>query len=445
MVLPWVVWLAAAMAWTGARQTAVRASVPCTMEPDNVHAVIVVERDTLRTLPRDPGIRFTSATRTSRMSDSLVLRADERTAAARVRLVRMDSLTRNFFVRRGVVAAEPQAVIVAAEHDASCRFLRYRDTVSWTRVGDRGYIAGTLALDTTGLPVIVVSSPRAAPYPRQRALAVNARAADTLATPDAVFEFEAITAARSQAAFAPMRAQTPRSARQFALHPPLRAWYARHTTDAEREPLRTWMRDEVLLPRASLYDRARTRLRGTFVVTVRSGADTMQWTARTFEHVAGPWEERDSVRSTADLMRRPWASGHRVDVMLAPRISDLPQYLVGHSGNGDGSLTFTLADPPEASDTARTSPVDGELRLRLRPLRSTMRTALLRFRSAQDEESLRWAAAGDTVPVEAWRTVHIPLTFRFGRRDGVLVDQRLGDVAVRIVRLDTIGIRPQPR
>lgn len=444
MTIPWILTLMSV--WAGAHLLPRTAPVPCMQEPDNVHAVIVVERDTARLLPSDPGIRFASSSRTTRMADSLVLRPGELSPAARVRLVRMDSVTRELFRSRGIAAAEPQAVIVAAQYDAACRFTRYRDTAAWTRVGDRGYIAGTLAADTSRLPAIVVSDPKSSPYPRQRGLAHNARADDVLASVDAVFAFAEIVAARSHASFARMMARLPAPAHRTELYLPLRTWYTRNTAEAEREPLRSWMRNEILMPRAPLYDDAQTRLRGTFVVTLRTGNDTLQWNTRSFERIVGPWEERDSVRTVADLMRRPWAAGHRIGAMVATRVEDLPRYEVGSDPNGDAAqLSFMLADPPDASDTIRTPRVAGELRLSLWRVHPRARAVLRRFNAPTDEEFLQWQAARDTVPIDAWRTVHIPLTFRFDRRDDVLVDERIGDVSVKIVRLDTIGIRRQPR
>ena len=64
--------------------------------------------------------------------------------AARVTLLRVDSVTRQRLAEAGVRDSQPVAFITAAPYRADCRPVRWTDSVPFAVVGETGYVRATL-------------------------------------------------------------------------------------------------------------------------------------------------------------------------------------------------------------------------------------------------------------------------------------------------------------
>jgi hypothetical protein len=143
-----------------------------------------VERDT--TLPISPVqarvMSYSSVP--SSAADSLLAGGGTLMPAARVRLLQVDSATRQVFVGAGLTDEQPSAFIRAEPYRADCRIIRWTDSVPWVQRGDTGYARATLAPREDwigGVPVLVIRDVWNYPYPRQRGLAYGSSSSAALA------------------------------------------------------------------------------------------------------------------------------------------------------------------------------------------------------------------------------------------------------------------------
>lgn len=279
----------------------------CTLLPGSVMAVARVEQDTMLPLVNSRLQATSFSTPPARPGAPQVAGPDTPMPSARVRLTRLDSATRAEFAAAGIRDREPTAYIQARPYGADCRALVWNDTVAWVRRGEIGYIVATLAPREAwinNIPVLVIPDTWNYPYPRQQGLLMRfaqQASGEPLATAEALFDFTVSNPGANPDRFGPGLPDSVSDANMLA-------WARAHMEQADREPIRRMLRSVILRHDMARIVKRPSRLRGSYRVTVSAADSTATWWFRTVDKPAFRWEGPDSLRSTADFVRAPYAT-----------------------------------------------------------------------------------------------------------------------------------------
>ena len=419
--------------------TAAGAISACRTVPGATLALLRVERDT--TLPHSPGgaAQFSMSVVPASAEDSLLATPGTPMPAARVRLLRLDPVTRATLASHGVAEREPMALLRAAPYRADCRAIRWEGSDPFMVPGEVGYVRATLAprehwIGST--PLLVVDETWKYPYPRRRSLAYGAAAAGRLASAEAMFGLElALEAAR------------PRSREEFAAGVRARrdravAWARANPESVELEPVRALLRAAVLESDWTLVEEIPSRLRGTYRVEVEAGGERRAWFFRTHDRPGYRWGEADSLRATAELLANPYAPGYRLAGYAAGTLDSLPNATPW--GPPSIPLAWLAADDrPTAPGNAARGTLAGMLEFQLGAAPETLWDEL---------EALAppWSAVDSAMRARfniprSRSQPRVPLTIRLDASGGVRADTTLDAggrrVRVRLERVDTLSLR----
>jgi hypothetical protein len=256
----------------------VAAGAMCSLVPGSTLALVSVERDT--TLTRSP-----SPARKSSMSGVPTSAYDSRLAtestpmpAARVRLLQVDSSTRDALAQAGIRDREPIVLLRAAPYRADCRPIRWTDTIPFAVRGETGFVRATVAPReqwVNGVPVLIVPDAWKYPYPHRRVLAYGAGLAAPLASATAMYSLSTLLDMPLELGEA-ARASSDRERARRAM-----AWARAHPVDAELEPARGLVRNALLAADMAVARQLPSRLRGSYRVDVHADGQHGSWYFRT--------------------------------------------------------------------------------------------------------------------------------------------------------------------
>ncbi len=280
----------------------------CSLAPLPTHAVVEVLRDTMLAFGGGESDVSTSDLGARRSGQRLT--RDTPMPAGRVRLMALDSATRAQLANEGITAREPEVYLKAAPYGPDCRGVMWRDSTPFVVPGERGYVRAMLTSREAWIgtvPVLLVPDAWSYPYPRRRPYGVADTA--TLASPDARFAVELML-------FRPLRTAAARpgeeEVREQRTRTQVMAWAAQNTTQANREPLRSIVRNFVLESDWRDAERTPSRLRGTYRVEVRVNSAVYIWSFRTQPQLAYRLSEIEAQRSTDDVLASPHIAGYRL-------------------------------------------------------------------------------------------------------------------------------------
>ncbi len=413
----------------------------CTLMAGATLALIRVEQDT--TLPFAPAVSRAMSMSGLRggPQDSLLATPTTLMPAARVRLLQLDSTTRDALAVHGVTNSQPIAFIRAAPYRADCRTIRWTDTVPFVERGEVGYVRATLAPRAQwidGVPLLVIPDAWNYPYPRRRGLAFGIAPDVPLASAEAMFSLNAVLEMpRPVSAEGRIAADSARRTRAIA-------WARANPAPAELEPVRSLVRRAVLEPDWEVAKRIPSRLRGTYRVDLEVGGERGTWFFRTHDRPGYSWRARDSLQTTAELLASPYVSAYR----LVGYAAASPDSLLGSSPSGPRRVPLVwlaTADRPTAPDSHARRALSSVLEFMLAAAPERLWNdleALVPRRSARDSAML--ARLNRTVP-RGEKQPQIPLTVRLDARNGIRSDTTLlvRGRALRVVlqRLDTLSVR----
>ena len=410
------------------------------MAPPPTIALLRVERDT--TLPYTPvhvtpmsysGVRQSPA-------DSLLVMPGDPMPAARVRLLRMDSTTRQSLTEAGVSDSPPAAFITASPYRADCRTVRYMDSVPFVEPGEVGFVRASLVPAerwTNGTPVLVISQVWQYPYPHRRGIAFAAAPDAPLASAETMYS---LTIALEM----PRRLEPYE--RRVAQHDQLDralSWARDNAAVAELEPARTMLRRAVL---GIDWERARSmksRMRGTYRVDLELGGERGTWFLRTHDKPGYSWDRIDSLQSIAALVHSPTIAGYRLAGVAAGSLDSLPDEYA--RGRDRGPLIWLgTSDRPTTPGNDSVVALDGELMFHLNAAPEWLWDAL---EDLVPPPSRRDSLLSAQVrrPIERGRLQpRVPLTVHLDGLGAVRADTSLsvrgGMLRVVLERIDTISI-----
>lgn len=301
----------------------------CELAPAESRAVVRVERDSLAHVsmagefaaPRGQVVALADF----RYADSSTL-----LPTARVRLLRMDSAMRAALVAAQVRDSAPMAYMQARPFAGDCRLIAWPDSTPWVRVGEDGYVEGTLAPRAQWIddrPTLLVHDALSFPYPRRYLASISwprptVMRRGPFASIDAFFSFREMRA-RARVALMQWRRGKPmveiNAENGSILREHTLTWARANVADAARAPLDDAIRQEVLSTQSQRFGEHLSRVRGTYEVqftalhftTANSVADTVvRWWMRTADVPLSRWIELDSARSVADVVTHPYAAGY---------------------------------------------------------------------------------------------------------------------------------------
>ncbi len=416
----------------------------CTLVPGRTLALVRVEQDT--TLPFAPaGLRPMSGSGVrAGPGDSLLATPETLMPAARVRLLQVDSTTREILAASGITDRQPVAFIRAAPYRADCRTIRWTGTIPFVEQGEVGYVRATLAPTehwVDGVPLIVIPDVWNYPYPRRRGLAFGVPPDVPLAPADAMFSLNAtLEMPHPMSEEASAAADSTRRIRAMA-------WARANPAAAELEPVRTQVRRAVLATDWRAVSRIPSRLRGTYRVDMELGGEQATWFFRTHDRAGYSWRARDSLATTADLLASPYVAGYQLvgfaagspDSLLTTMPSSLPwPPLVWLSTN----------DRPTAPGNEARRALPGELEFLLTAAPERLwddLEALVPPPSAAD--SLLLARSNRPI-VRERKQPRIPITVRLDASGGIRADTSLvvngRTLRVILERVDAVSISPRP-
>ena len=416
----------------------------CTLAPGRTLALLRVERDT--TLPFSPArvepMSYSGVPRSA--ADSLLATPGTPMPAARVRLLQVDSTTRDALVRAGISDSQPMAFIRGAPYRADCRTIRWTDSVPWVQRGDTGFARATLAPRghwIGGVPVLVIPEVWYYPYPRQRGLAYGAPPDAVLAPADAMYslsislEVPRVIGPRDASA-AP---DTARRARALA-------WARLHPAASELEPARSLVRRAVLDVDWAELTRTPSRLRGTYRVIMESDGVRGTWYFRTHDRPGYSWRDADTVRTTANLLASPHAAGYMLAGYAAGASDELPTASPTGSAMRRAPLVWlAAADRPTAPGNHGRSTLPGALEFKLSAAPVSLWDHLEAFvRPLSPMESELLARMRRQIE-RAERQPRLPLTLRVDAAGGVRGDTVLTrqgtTLRVSLARIDTLSVK----
>jgi hypothetical protein len=419
------------------------ASALCSLEPAPTIALLRIERDT--TLPYTP-VRATplsySGVRRS-PADSILVAPGDPMPAAHVRMLRLDSTTRQSLTAAGVSDSQPAAFITAAPYRADCRTIRYTDSIPFAIPGDVGFVRASLApsehwIDDT--PVFVVRQVWLYPYPHRRGIAFAAAPDAPLVSAEAMYR---LTLALEM----PRRLSTDaRDEAERARRDRAHSWARENPGDAELEPARTLVRRAILAPDWDAARRLTSRLRGTYSVEFELGRASGTWFFRTHDKPGYRWDRADSLQTIAELLDLPAIPGYTLAGQAAAERDSLPAAYP--RGGVRGPLIWLgSSDRPTIPGSDSLLALAGELMFHMSAAPERLWDALQHLvppMSARDSALM----AAMRMPIERARLQpQIPLTLHLDGLGGVRADTTLntggGVLRVRLERVDTLAlVRP---
>ena len=413
----------------------------CTLMPGRTLALLRVEKDT--TLPFAVGgvepMSFSGVPTGPR--DSLLATPATQMPAARVRLLRVDSVTRSILLSQGITDGQPIAFIRAAPYRADCRTIRWIDSIPFAQRGEVGYVRGILSppeLWIGGVPVLVIPDVWNYPYPRRRSLAFFAAPDAQLASAEAMFSINALLEIpRFASAQARIAADSVIRARALA-------WARANAAAADLEPLRAQVRRAILGADWNTVERVPSRLRGTYRVDLEADGDRSSWFFRTYDRPGSVWRGPDSLQKTADLIVSPYVNGYRLVGYAARSVDSL--LATETRGSIRAPLVWlTTTDRPTAPGNNARRAFTGILEFYLAAAPEQRWNDLEAFVPRQSaRDSVMMARMNFTIPRER-KQPQLPLTVQLDERGGVHADTTLsvGNRAMRVVlqRIDTLSIK----
>ena len=356
--------------------------------------------------------------------------------AARVRLLQLDSVTRDLLARAGVTDSQPAAFIRAAPYGADCRTIRWTDTTPWVVTGDVGFMRATLATRESWIrevPVFVIPEVWYYPYPRQRGLGFGTPRDAPLTPADAMYSLH-------------IAFELPPAVGDTARRPRAMAWARAHPAAAELEPARSIIREAVLRRDWEEMGRVPSRLRGTYRVTVESGDARGTWLFRTYGLPSHSWREVEAARSTADVLASPHAAGYQLVGFAAPTREALPEIALRGSREPDGPrIWLGAADRLTAPGNDARRTFAGALEFGLRAAPMHLWDHLEPFVPPPTALDSAFLAEGiGSTGERADRRPRLPLTLRIDARGVVLADTTLRQggqsLRVSLERVDTAWV-----
>lgn len=312
---------AAAIALASRHPTA-DALLRCTMRPGTVRIVGTVEDTTPLTVRRAPAELTSGSMVQPGAGDSLLVTDSTLLPTAWVRVSHLDAATRASLTALGVTDATPRVIVQARPYRADCRGVRWTEREPWVVPSPQPmyFHNATLAPRESwydDVPTFVVYGGWQSPYPRQ----ISGLSPDiTEFSPTGGLRLtRGLT--RDSLAPAPDRfmfdtAMAGRTAPEHAI-----AWARAHLAVAEREPIKSMVRQHVLQPEVREYRTKRSRYAGLYHVTMVLDRDTTRWHFRTDGSLIASHREWNTERSTAELLAAPYSVGHTISGWGAP-ISD---------------------------------------------------------------------------------------------------------------------------
>jgi hypothetical protein len=416
----------------------------CTLAPGSVRAVLRVEQDTMLPLVNSRLQAMSFSTPPVRPGAPQVAGPDTPMPSARVRLTRLDSATRVEFAAAGIRDSEPTAYIQARPYGADCRALVWNDTVAWVRRAEIGYIVATLAPREAwinNVPVLVIPETWNYPYPRQQGLLMRVMqpaSGEPLATAEALFDFSASNPRANPDGFGQELPDSVSVANMLA-------WARAYAEQSEREPIRRLLRSTILKYDMDRIAKRPSRLRGSYRVTMSADDSTVTWWFRTVDKPAFRWEGPDSVRSTAELVRAPYATYNLVGDAADDRMSLAAAATSGTRQNPAKLVWLAASDRPGMPGNEGVRVLRAQLMFKLRSAPVSIWPALEAYippRSALD--SAMMARMRFAIPREDLQPT-IPLTLRLddsGRWSADTLLVRNGkSLRVTLTQGDTVSVR----
>jgi hypothetical protein len=399
----------------------------------NARAVIRVEQDTmLPATPLFPSQRMADPMRFP--GDTFHARLGTPMPGARVRLLRIDSITRAELATQGVSAAEPAAFVRVYRHDPGCGPMRWISSEKFVIPGEVGYIRAWLAPrgDWVGDTPLFIVSP-GYPYPGR------ATSAAGLASSFDVYGFEDATDLNIRAAVP--ENNTPLDLRRRAM-----AWAKANPQPAELDPIRRDIREYVLRPDWAEAERVPNRLRGTYRVDIEASGKRATWYFRTHDRPSFPWRGPDSLRyTTARLLTSAHIDGHHL-VGYGASSRDFLVTEAITSGDQPPLVWLATSDRPAAPGNAARRLLAGafEFVLAAVPVESRdLVQPLVTWPSRRDSD-LFGRPYGQMAPKDRLQAL-VPITVRLDSRGGVRADTSIvvGNQRFRLSlqRLDTVSVR----
>jgi hypothetical protein len=361
--------------------------------------------------------------------------------SARVRMLLLDSASRAELAAAGVRDSQPMAYLQAFTYGADCRPVAWRDTQPFIEPGERGYAVARLTprsawIDST--PLFVVTHPWAYPYPRRRdVLAALLPMPSNRASPEELFDFENTVIQLYPRSFDNTSDDSLRTARALT-------WARKHVETRDREPIRTDLRRTLMVSDMRQIERAPSRLRGTYRVTMQTHDTTLIWWFRTVDKPAYRWQENDDLMSTERMLAEPYASYSLVGFAVQDSTA-LARAGLASASTRDARLVWLATDdrPSLPGNDARRE-LRAQLTLQLKvvpqlhwPSVEPYNQALSAVDSALFVRIKRPLAREDRQPT-------LPMTVNIGRDGTPSADTTLvrdgRRLRVTIVRTDTISV-----
>jgi hypothetical protein len=413
----------------------------CTIAPGRALLLLYVERDTMLSHAEVAGEWMSASSVRRGPGDSLLAVQGTPMPGGRVRLLQMDSLTRDTLARAGTTDPRPLAFIRAAPYRADCRTIRWTDSLPWLERGDTGYARATLAPQSqwiSGTPVFIIRDTWYYPYPRQRSLAYGVPRNRPLASAEAMYSLH-ITLEAARPLMRPFLAGGDTAYRSRAVE-----WARSHPADAELEPARQLVRQAILGADWSTARRIPSRLRGSYQLTMESDGARATWYFRTHDRPGYRWEEADTIATTAELLVSPHVFGY-VMVAYAAETRDA---LVSSAPTGMRDLPLVwlaAADRPTVRGNETRHVLRGELMFRMAAAPNQLWDALDMFVPPLSSRDSLVLARSPHLFTRENRQPRLPLTIRVDGTGAVRADTSLTvngkTLRVSVVRLDTISVR----
>lgn len=415
----------------------------CRLVPQRSLLLLHVERDTL--LPHaDADAEWMSASSVRPgPTDSLLATPGTEMPGARVRLVRVDSTTRQALRQAGIHDPHPSAFIRAAPYRADCRTIRWTSSRPWVVRGDTGYARATLTPREQwigGIPVFVIRNIWSYPYPRQRSLPLDVPPDTPVASASALFDLNAtLEAAAPLWNESMLTSDTAHRARALE-------WARSHPIDADRPPLRQLVRQAALGADWERVQRIRSRLRGSYEVILETEGQRATWYFRTHDRPGYSWREGDTASTTAQLLASPHAAGYRLVGYAAPSREALDT-LFPRVRRETPLVWLAVADRPTVEGNDSRTVLHGELEFRMLAAPASLWDALDAFVKPLSRTDSLVSQRMPEIGARSNRQPRFPIVVRLDALGNVRADTSLTSdgraVRVSLRRLDTISV-PRP-
>ncbi len=412
----------------------------CTMATGDARLVMRAERDTLMPFVNAP-VQVTSASSVRNRPGDPPADSQPLMRTARVKVLLLDKASRAILFAAGIRDSQPMAYLQAFTYGADCRPVAWRDTQPFVELGERGYVVAMLTPPPTwidGLPVFVVTHPRAYPYPLRRdVLASLLPRPNNPASPEEVFDFETSVNQRDSTFAGSSFDDTVRSARAIT-------WAHAHADAREREPIRTDLRNLLMRSDMTRIDQMRSRLRGTYRVSMQTGDTTLAWWFRTVDKPAYLWRENDERLSTEQMLKAPFASytlvGYAVHDSATLALADLAESSTAHAR----LVWLSVDDRPSLPGNASRLALTAKLEFRLKVAQEALWPALEVYNKALSKEDSLFFVRIKRPLAREDRQPMLPMTLQITREGALKADTALvrdgRTLRVTVTRTDTIAV-----